>query len=78
MSKQNTLPNYQSIDVLLQQHTVPLTAAEMHGLITGFICGAVRDSSWKTLLHDLTNEGLAFLKRYQTLLKRFITYLRTT
>lgn len=62
MSKQNTLPNYQTIDALLQQHTVPLTAAEMHGLITGFICGAVRDSSWKTLLHDLTNEGLAFPK----------------
>ncbi|MEQ4923336.1 YecA family protein [Proteus hauseri] len=62
MSKENTLPSYQSIDALLQQHTVPLTAAEMHGLITGFICGAVRDSSWKTLLHDLTNEGLAFPK----------------
>lgn len=62
MSKQNILPSYQTINTLLQQHTVPLTAAEIHGLLTGFICGAVRDSSWKTLLHDLTNEGLAFPK----------------
>lgn len=62
MSKQNTLPSYQTIDTLLQQHSVPLTAAEMHGLLTGFICGAISDSSWKTLLHDLTNEGLAFSK----------------
>lgn len=62
MSTQNSLPNYQTIETLLQQHSVPLTAAEMHGLITGFICGAVSDSGWKTLLHDLTNEGLAFPK----------------
>ena len=33
----NTLPDYSAIDSLLQQHAVPLTAAEMHGLITGFI-----------------------------------------
>ncbi len=62
MSIQNTLPDYSAIDSLLQQHAVPLTAAEMHGLITGFICGAVHDNSWKTLLHELTNEGLAFPK----------------
>ncbi len=36
MSIQNTLPDYSAIDSLLQQHAVPLTAAEMHGLITGF------------------------------------------
>lgn len=37
-----------------------LTPAEMHGLISGMICGGNNDSSWQPLLHDLTNEGLAF------------------
>lgn len=32
----------------------------MHGLISGMICGGNNDSSWQPLLHDLTNEGLAF------------------
>ena len=34
--------------------------AEMHGLISGMLCGGNSDSSWQPLIHDLTNEGLAF------------------
>lgn len=34
--------------------------AEMHGLISGILCGGNSDSSWQPLIHDLTNEGLAF------------------
>ena len=37
-----------------------MTPAEMHGLISGIICGGNRDRSWQTLVHDLTNEGMAF------------------
>ncbi|KPD03267.1 YecA family protein [Moellerella wisconsensis] len=60
MSIQKTLPNYESLDKLLEQQSVALTAAEIHGLITGLICGGNRDHSWKTLVHDLANDGLAF------------------
>jgi yecA family protein len=44
----------------LNQQGAGLTPAEMHGLISGMICGGNNDSSWQPLLHDLTNEGLAF------------------
>ncbi|MGV7960563.1 YecA family protein [Photorhabdus tasmaniensis] len=60
MSIQNSLPDYQSFDEILHQQSVALTAAEMHGLISGLLCGGNRDSSWQALVHDLANDGLAF------------------
>ncbi|HBO21574.1 MULTISPECIES: YecA/YgfB family protein [unclassified Providencia] len=60
MSIQKTLPNYDALDKLLQQHSIALTAAEIHGLITGLICGGSRDQGWQALVHDLANDGLAF------------------
>ncbi|BBG59599.1 Uncharacterized protein conserved in bacteria [Providencia rustigianii] len=60
MSIQKSLPNYDSLDKLLQQHSIALTAAEIHGLITGLICGGSRENGWQTLVHDLANDGLAF------------------
>ncbi|SLM61647.1 MULTISPECIES: YecA/YgfB family protein [Dickeya] len=60
MSIQNTLPGYEAIDQLLHQHQVALTAAEMHGLISGMLCGGNHDESWKTLTVELTNDGLSF------------------
>ncbi len=60
MSIQNTLPGYEAIEQLLHQHQVALTAAEMHGLISGMLCGGNHDESWKTLTVELTNDGLSF------------------
>ncbi|PHM74353.1 YecA family protein [Xenorhabdus kozodoii] len=63
MSIQNTLPNYQSFDEILHQQSVALTAAEMHGLISGLLCSGNhnnQDSRWLALVHDLANDGLAF------------------
>ncbi|WP_407322188.1 YecA family protein [Dickeya ananatis] len=60
MSIQNTLPSYDAIDQLLHQHQVALTAAEMHGLLSGMLCGGNHDDSWKTLTFELTNDGMAF------------------
>lgn len=60
MSIQNTFPSYQSLTVALNQQSVALTAAEMHGLISGLLCGGSRDAGWQALVHDLTNEGVAF------------------
>ena len=60
MSIQNEMPGYSEMNQYLNQQGAGLTPAEMHGLISGMICGGNNDSSWQPLLHDLTNEGLAF------------------
>ena len=60
MSIQNTMPDYDLVGQLLNQQGVGLTPAEMHGLISGMLCGGNKDTTWQPLLHDLTNEGLAF------------------
>ena len=60
MSIQNEMPGYNAVDQLLNQQGVGLTPAEMHGLISGILCGGNKDSSWQPLVHDLTNEGQAF------------------
>ncbi|QKJ88543.1 hypothetical protein PMPD1_3627 [Paramixta manurensis] len=60
MSIQNTQPSYDALASVLTQQGVGMTPAEMHGLISGIVCGGNLDHSWKTLVHDLTNEGMAF------------------
>ena len=60
MSIQNEMPGYKDLNQLLNQQGIGLTSAEMHGLISGMLCGGNSDSSWQPLIHDLTNEGLAF------------------
>ncbi|SQI35933.1 Uncharacterized protein conserved in bacteria [Leminorella richardii] len=60
MSSENLLPTYQSINTALAQQKVALTAAEMHGLLSGLLCGGCSDGSWSVLVHDLTNDGQAF------------------
>ncbi|MTD28271.1 YecA/YgfB family protein [Erwinia sorbitola] len=60
MSLTNIMPGYNQLASVLTQQGVGMTPAEMHGLISGLICGGNHDSSWQTLVHDLTNEGMAF------------------
>ncbi|MCQ4107172.1 YecA family protein [Erwinia persicina] len=60
MSLTNIMPGYNTLASVLTQQGVGMTPAEMHGLISGLICGGNHDSSWQTLMHDLTNEGMAF------------------
>ncbi len=54
------MPGYNTLASVLTQQGVGMTPAEMHGLISGLICGGSHDSSWQTRVHDLTNEGMAF------------------
>ncbi|WP_380180351.1 YecA family protein [Kalamiella sp. sgz302252] len=60
MSLSNTMPGYDALASALTQQGVGMTPAEMHGLISGILCGGNKDNSWQTLVHDLTNEGMAF------------------
>lgn len=60
MSKQNTFPDYENLNRLLAAQAVALTAAEMHGLLSGILCGGKQNDGWQVLVHELTNDGLAF------------------
>lgn len=70
MSTQNVLPGYEALGQLLSQQDVGMTPAEMHGLISGMLCGGNNDASWQPLLHDLTNEGLAFGQNLAQLIRQ--------
>lgn len=78
MSIQNTFPSYQSLTVALNQQSVALTAAEMHGLISGLLCGGSRDTGWQALVHDLTNEGVAFPQALSQPLQQLYEVTRET
>ncbi len=54
------MPGYNTLASALTLQGVGMTPAEMHGLISGIICGGPGDRNWQTLVHELTNEGLAF------------------
>ena len=54
------MPGYDALASALTQQGVGMTPAEMHGLLSGMICGGTKESGWQTLVHELTNEGMAF------------------
>ena len=56
----NILARYQVLNQTLHQQQIGVTASELHGLICGILCGGNQDESWKTLIYDLTNEGMAY------------------
>lgn len=60
MSQSNSAPGYDALASALTQQGVGMTPAEMHGLISGILCGGNRDGSWLTLVYELANEGNAF------------------
>ena len=78
MSLQNATPDYNALASALSQQGVGMTPAEMHGLISGILCGGNQDSSWKTLVHDLTNEGMAFSQGLSLLLQALHDSTATT
>lgn len=78
MSIQNIFPSYQSLTLALKQQAVALTAAEMHGLISGLLCGGNSDASWQILVVELTNEGIAFPQSLSLPLKQLYEITRET
>lgn len=44
----------------LKQAGIALNGVELHGLLSGFICGGIKDESWKTLLYKFTNDDHAY------------------
>lgn len=70
MSIQNAMPGYDAVGQLLNEQGIGLTPAEMHGLISGMLCGGDSEGRWQTWLHELTNEGLAFSKNLADALRQ--------
>lgn len=59
---QAKLPSYTQTTQSLQSASLSLTAADLHGLITGMLSTGMDFSQeqWKVLLHDYTNDGMSW------------------
>ena len=53
------LPAYDTVDAALREQGLAVTPSELHGLLSGMICGgmAVGDESWVGPVSDYANEG---------------------
>lgn len=53
------LPAYDTVDAALKEQGLAVTPSELHGLLSGMICGgmAVDDESWVGPVSDYANEG---------------------
>ncbi|WP_392566517.1 UPF0149 family protein [Utexia brackfieldae] len=49
--------NYQLLNNTLKLQQIGLTAAELHGFISGLLAGGNRDETWRVLLADMINDG---------------------
>ncbi len=59
---ETTLPDYQQVVSVLQNANLQVTPAEMHGLLSGMLCGglSLQDKSWQPMLFDYTNQGMGW------------------
>ncbi|PSJ47276.1 YecA family protein [Zobellella endophytica] len=55
----NARLNYEAFTSLLEQHNMVVTAAEVHGVISGLICGGMAkdDVRWQRHFDELLNDG---------------------
>lgn len=60
MSLQQQSGDYQTLTTLLAQQGIGMNAAEMHGLLTGLLCGGGVEQSVMGLVQQLANDGNAF------------------
>lgn len=49
--------NYNELNRQLIQNKVGMTAAELHGFLSGILAGGNHDESWKILTKDMLNDG---------------------
>lgn len=52
--------SYTQLAHQLKQASIALSPAELHGFLSGLICGGVQDQSWQPLLYQFTNDGQAY------------------
>lgn len=44
----------------LKQAGISLNGVELHGFLSGLICGGIQDASWQTLMFQFTNDNNAY------------------
>lgn len=49
--------NYNELNCQLIQNKIGMTAAELHGFLSGILAGGNHDESWKILTKDMLNDG---------------------
>lgn len=49
--------NYNELNRQLIQNKIGMTAAELHGFLSGILAGGNHDESWKILTKDMLNDG---------------------
>ncbi|STO55473.1 yecA family protein [Canicola haemoglobinophilus] len=51
---------YSELNQQFKQANLASTVAELHGFITGLICGGIRDQSWLPIVYQFTNDDHAY------------------
>jgi uncharacterized protein len=69
------LPSFTQITEVLEEAELFTSASEVHGILSGFICGGiVLDSkSWLTHFNDVVNEGMGLPKKAKMLVSSIYT-----
>lgn len=44
----------------MHQASISVSAAELHGLLTGLVCGNVSEQQWQSLIYQFTNDNHAY------------------
>lgn len=52
--------SYSEFSQHLKSAGIALSSAELHGFLSGLVCGGVTDQSWQPLLFQFTNENHAY------------------
>lgn len=68
-------PTYNAIASTFRSDDLSVTPAEMHGLLTGMICGGLKPQSndWMPMLYDYTNDGIGWPVQSQTIAANVLT-----
>lgn len=59
-AKEIKMSDYSNLNQQLQSASIALSAAELHGFLTGLICAGLKDQSWQPLLFQFTNDNHAY------------------
>ncbi|EEX51200.1 yecA family protein [Pasteurella dagmatis ATCC 43325] len=60
LTKGKSMPSYSDFSQQLKNSGIAVSAAELHGFLSGLICGGINDQSWLPLLYQFTNENHAY------------------
>ena len=52
--------SYSTFNQALRSAGIELSAAELHGFLSGLVCGGINDQSWQPLLYQVTHDNHAY------------------